>query len=140
MVRFIALIALASLAGCAPPRWTQEECRDQPNTWNMSETELAATIRPMSDTQLLDLAACNTVTSHPSNSGIPAQFVEERSTTIAGPILSRLSARDEGLISMTYIDLLETAATHDPKALSSEQRKSALTLCRRHYTSCGTFE
>jgi len=94
----------------------------------------------MSDEQLLDVSACNTVTSHPSNSGIPAHFVNERSATIAGPILSRLSARDEGLISMTYIDLLETALSNDPKALSADQRKSALTLCLRHYSSCGAFE
>lgn len=144
MMRLVApALVTALLAACAPPRWAEGRCHGQLDTWELPEPELASKLRPLTDEQLLDLAACNMATSHPSRIGISERFVTERSSTISDSLLRRLEAEDEGLISMGYVDLLEAILDKEPHALSATQRAEAKAQCMRHYqstSSCAAFE
>lgn len=131
---FLVLVLTFSFSGCAPPRWAEPLCRDQPNTRNMEEQELAARLTPMSDEQLLDLAACNMGTSHPSTLGYPDRFVTQRSPAMAALLLDRIEQRNEGLISMGYMMLLEEMVKNDPGAISEGRRESARAHCERLFT------
>ena len=97
----------------------------------MEEHELAAKLTPMSDEQLLDLTACNMATSHPSTFGFPDRFVTQRSQAMAALLLDRIEQRDEGLISMGYMSLLEEMVQSDSRAISAERRQSARAHCER---------
>ena len=88
----------------------------------------------MSDEQLLDVAACNMATSHPSTHGFPDRFVVDRSTAMASLLLGRIEARDQGLISMGYMQLLAEMTETDPQILSTQQRESALAQCNHLYS------
>ena len=134
MFRVLLVAAFASLAiGCAPPRWAEPLCRGKPDVGKLNEQDLAAQLDPLSDEKLLDLAACNMATSHPSNLGFPDHFITNRSSSIAPLLLSRIEARDEGLISMAYMGLLEDIASENPGALSAAQRESASRKCLGMY-------
>lgn len=144
MFRSLLVMSLISIiAGCAPPRWSEPLCRGQPETWNLDERALADQLDRMSDEQLLDLAACNMATSHPSTYGFPDHFVTQWSSSMAASLLGRIEARDDGLISMGYMSLLEEMMADNPEALSPQQRKSALAKCNRLYpqaqNACKSF-
>jgi len=135
MFRFLLTVAITSvLVGCAPPRWAESLCRGQPDVWDLNERDLATQLRRMNDDQLLDLAACNMATSHPSTHGFPDHFVTDRSPAMATLLLTRIEARDEGLISMGYMALLSQMAQDNPRALSAQQRESAVVHCKQLYS------
>ena len=130
MRKSVAAFLILSLApGCTASRWTLSDCKGQPITWDLDEQELAEKVGTLSDEKLLDLVSCNMQTSHPPTLGFPDHFVTARSTSMAGLLLKRIETRDEGFVSMGYMELLEDMARKKPDVLSVSQRKSALSKC-----------
>lgn len=124
-----ALLLTALVTACAPPRWAEPRCYGLPNTWELSEQQLAARLGELDDEELLDLVACNMGTSHPPNIGFPQRYVTERTPAMAARLLARIETRDEGVLSMGYIGLLGAMAERDPAVLTAAQRESALDKC-----------
>jgi len=130
MIRFLLIAAFASFAiGCAPPRWLEPMCRGLPEVRKLSEQELVTQLDLLSNEKLLDLVACNVATSHPSNLGFPDRFVTSRSSSIAPLLLSRIETRDAGILSMTYMGLLENIVAENSGSLSVAQYQSASRIC-----------
>jgi hypothetical protein len=136
MVRFLLVAAFASFAiGCAPPRWLEPSCRGLPEVRRLSGRELAIQLDTLSNEKLLDLVACNMATSHPPNLGFPDRFVTSRSSSIAPILLSRIEARNAGIVSMGYMGLLEDMVAQDSGALTPAQRESASQICLEMHPS-----
>ena len=121
------------VVGCAPPRWAEPLCNGKLDTWGRNDQELAPILNSMSDENLLDLAACSMATSHPSRIGFGDHYITGRSSSMAELLLSRIEARDEGLISMGYVSLLREMSYENPEVLSTERRKTALDKCLAIY-------
>lgn len=128
-----AFLLSVLIAGCAPPRWAEPLCNGQFNTWGRSDKELAPMLSRLSDEKLLDLAACNMATSHPSSIGFSDHFITTRSLPMAELLLSRAKTPDAGLISMGYMSLLREMSYENPELLSAEHRKAALDRCLAIY-------
>ncbi|MBX9402541.1 hypothetical protein K4L06_14620 [Lysobacter sp. BMK333-48F3] len=134
MSRLLSILLLTALAAaCAPPRWAEPSCYGLPNTWELSEQELATRLGELDDEELLDLVACNMGTSHPPNIGFPERYVTDRPPTMATRLLDRIETRDEGFVSMSYIGLLGSMVEQAPEVLTASQRESALNKCLAVY-------
>ena len=143
MVRSSTVVITALLfTACAPPRWAESSCRGLPDTWELDENSLKVELGGMSDAKLLDLVACNMGTSHPPNIGLPESFITSRGSAMTAQLITRLERKDEGVLSMSYVQLLRAMAKDNPQAVSLEQRRVARDQCMRHFSSavsCASF-